>query len=346
MDVDFVESFRDVPPDTWARLAEQAGLIFATREWLETWWDHYGGGRRRLIGLVQRDGAVVAIVPLYFWKSRGVPVLRFIGHGQGDELGPVSAPLTNSGAVAAVAAAVDRLPLRRYLLLAEQMRGDGRFGELAGAHELYRQSSLVLQPPGGTWDSFVQSRGRNFRQQIRRFPRKLSESGDVVYRLSNDPRRLQDDLETLFRLHEMRWRSPDTPFLNASSFHRDFALVACRKGWLRLWILDVNGEPAAASYGFRFTGRESFYQVGRDPRLHRQNVGFVLLAHNIEAALDDGVKECRLLRGDSDYKFRFATSDRGIRTFGVPRGVAARFALRAADALGGRSLGLERRVMG
>ena len=56
----------------------------------------------------------------------------------------------------------------------------------------------------------------------------------------------------------MRWGSPDTPFLNASSFHRDFALVACRKRWLRLWILDVNGEPAAASYGFRFAGSESF----------------------------------------------------------------------------------------
>ena len=77
-----------MPPDTWARLADQAGLIFAAREWLETWWDHYGAGRRRLIGLVQRDGAVVAIVPLYVWRSRGVQCCDSSGTDRETNSGP------------------------------------------------------------------------------------------------------------------------------------------------------------------------------------------------------------------------------------------------------------------
>jgi CelD/BcsL family acetyltransferase involved in cellulose biosynthesis len=342
VDVSYKSSLDAVQRAEWRRLSARAGHIFATREWLLTWWRHYGKACRPLIGVVRVGGEPVAIVPLYEWWRRGIPVLRFVGHGPSDQLGPVCARLPDPAAAAAVSEATGAVPLQRFVLLAEQVAADQRFGELTGGRPLYREASPVLRFEHESWDEFLRERGRNFRQQVRRFPRKLSELGTVSYRLATDPERLPRDLDILFHLHRQRWGNDATAFLLAAPFHRDFAAQALQQGWLRLWFLEIDGKPVAALYGFRFAGAESAYQSGRDPALGQQPVGFVLLAHAVRDALTDGMYEFRLLRGGAPYKERFATSDPGLETYGLPRGAPARLMLAAASAAGGRSLGLRR----
>jgi CelD/BcsL family acetyltransferase involved in cellulose biosynthesis len=326
----------------WRRLAERAGHVFATRQWLLTWWRHYGKAARPLIGLARTGGDLVAVVPLYEWWTHGCPVLRFVGHGPSDQLGPICAPLSEPSAAAAVGEAIGAIPLRRFLLLAEHVAADQRFGELTGARLLYREASPVLHFECDSWDEFLQERSANFRQQVRRFPRKLSELGALSYRLATDRAYLQRDLDILFRLHRQRWGGATTPFLLAEPFHREFATQALHQGWLRLWFLEIDGRPVAALYSFRFAGAESVYQSGRDPTFQDQPLGFVLQAHAVRQALKDGMDEYRLGRGGEAYKKRFATSDSGLETYGLPRGASARFVLAAATAARGHSLGLRR----
>src|SRR5262249_5898728 len=69
------------------RLAGAGGNVFGTWEFLATGGRHFGGGRP-LRTLASAD----AILPLYLWRSAPVRVLRFAGHGAGDELGPVGLP--------------------------------------------------------------------------------------------------------------------------------------------------------------------------------------------------------------------------------------------------------------
>jgi CelD/BcsL family acetyltransferase involved in cellulose biosynthesis len=284
------------------------------------------------------------MVPLYEWWQRGVPVLRFVGHGPSAQLGPICSPLSNGTIDAGVAQTLHAVPLRRFVLLAEQVAGDQRFGDLTGTRPLYREANPVLHFEHASWDEFARARGRNFRQQARRFPRKLSELGEVSYRLTTDAEQLQLDLDTLLRLHRQRWGNTGSAFLAAEPFHREFATHAFHRGWLRLWFLEIDGRPVAALYGFRFAGYESAYQAGRDLAFERHPVGFVLLMHAVRKALADGISEYRLLRGGAAYKERFATTDPGLETFGVSRGAPARLMLAAARAAGGRSLGL-RRIM-
>lgn len=342
MHVDFRHSLEEVDAGDWRRLAERAGHVFATREWLLTWWRHRGHAGRPLIGLARAGGEPAAIVPLHQWWTHGLPILRFAGHGPSDQLGPICAPLRDPAAAAAVAAAIGAIPLRRFVLLAEHIAGEQGFGTLTGARTLYREPSPVLRFEHATWEELLQARGRNFRQQVRRFPRKLGELGAVSYRLAADPDRLQRDLDTLFALHRSRWDGAETPFLRAAAFHREFAAQALQRGWLRLWFLEIGGRPVAALYGFRFAGAESAYQAGRDPLIRDHPAGFVLLAHAVRAGLEDGMGEYRLLRGGAAYKDRFATADPGIETYGLPRGAVADALLTAALAARGRSLRLRR----
>ena len=314
----------------WTKLAERSRNLFATWEWASTWWDRYGQGRPLCLTVVRRAGQPVGLLPLYRWRSGPLEVLRFLGHGPADELGPVGDP--DDGVLLAGGL---RRSLHRFgadLLLAEQLPRSQDWGALLGGRRLAEEASPVVRFGPGGWDGYLTARSANFREQVRRRARKLAREHRAGYRFSDGTRDLDRDLDILFRLHAARWSGATTNFLADEAFHRAFAPVAAGQGWLRLWFLEVDGEAVAALYGFRFAGIESYYQAGRDPAWNHHRVGFVLLAHAIREAAQDGVAEYRLLRGAEDYKLRFAVADPGLETVAVARGPLARAALPALAA--------------
>jgi CelD/BcsL family acetyltransferase involved in cellulose biosynthesis len=337
-EVEQVRSLDDVPLEEWRVLAARAGHIFATPEWLTTWWRHFGRDRP-LVGLVRRDSRLVAIVPLYPWRRHGVPILRFVGHGPSDQLGPICGPLSEPESAHAVAAAMAAIPLRRHVVLAEQTDASSGFGAIIGAQPLYREESPIVALGHESWDAFLATRSRNARSSIRRAPRKLDSLGEVSFRLASADT-LDRDLDALFRLH--RSRHGESAFGSAEPFHRDVARAAHDRGWLRLLLLELDGIPIAALHSFRFEGTESAYQSGRESRLDELPLGTVLLAHSIREAMADGLTEFRLLRGAEPYKWRFANGDPGLESFALSRGEVAGALVRAAVVVRGRSLGIRR----
>jgi CelD/BcsL family acetyltransferase involved in cellulose biosynthesis len=67
----------------------------------------------------------------------------------------------------------------------------------------------------------------------------------------------------------------------------------------------------------------------------------------MRAAIEDGVREYRLLEGDEAYKYRFATEDLGLQTVGLAKGLAGRLALLvgAASLRSNRTANLARRTL-
>ena len=319
----------------WDALAGASGNVFATFEWNALWWRHFGADRELRVLVCARPGSgAAAIVPLYVWRRRPVRILRLLGHGPGDELGPVCAPAERSLAADAVRGAPARLGAD--VLLAECLHGDADWPALLGGRVVKREASPALALPPGSWEDFLRTRSANFREQVRRRERRLAREHELHFRLAHDPDRLDDDLSTLFALHRARWGAQRTAFgPDTHAFHRAFARAALARGWLRLWLLELDGVPRAAWYGLRFGNAEAYYQSGRDPAWDRHSVGFVLLVHSIRAALEDGMREYRFLRGGEEYKARFADRDPGLETIALTRGPAGRAAVAGARALRG-----------
>ncbi len=315
--------------DRWTELARESGNIFATWEWASTWLNH----RRRkkpLLIFAKRDAeGVKSIFPLYLWMDRPLRVGRFLGHGPADQLGPIGARGDVTSAAAALTGVADAADLD--LLLVELLPGDEVWGPALSGSTLVHESSPTSSLEGG-WDGYLSRRSANFRQQVRRRERNLMRRYKLRYRLANEET-LHTDLGLLFSLHNARWSASRSAFERWQAFHRDFASVALERGWLRIWFLELDGSPAAAWYGYRFGGVESYYQSGRDPAHNDDSVGFVLLAHSIRAAAEDGIREYRFLRGDETYKRRFADSDEGLETVAVARGVRGKIAAGTAAAL-------------
>jgi CelD/BcsL family acetyltransferase involved in cellulose biosynthesis len=202
-----------------------------------------------------------------------------------------------------------------------------------GARLAARAAAPVLRFDGLDWDGYLATRSRNFRQLLRRRERRADEAG-AAFRLA-DAETLDRDLDTLFALHRERW-GDGSGFGRHEAFHRAFARAALDCGWLRLWLLELDGAPAAAWYGFRFEGAESYYQAGRARRFDALAPGLVLLAHTVREAQRDGMEEYRFLRGDEAFKFRFADEDDGLLTLVRARGPLGTPAL--AGLLAGRRL--------
>ncbi len=300
----------------WRRLAERAGHVFATREWLLTWWRHYGkrppaargrAGRRRAggdraaasCGSGRHSGAAVRRA----WPERPTR--------------PVCAPRRPGGGRRG-----DRprgaVPLRRFVLLAEQVAGDHRFGELTGARPLYREASPVLRFEHDSWDEFLRARGRNFRQQVRRFPRKLSELGTVSYRLATIPSvsTATSTFCSIFTASAGRSGDAVPPGAVSSRVRR----AGARAGVAAAVVPRDRRQAGCRALRFPVRRRRVGLPGRKGPCLREQPVGFVLLLHAVREALTDGMGEYRLLRGGAAYKERFATSDPGLETFGLPRG--------------------------
>jgi CelD/BcsL family acetyltransferase involved in cellulose biosynthesis len=314
----------------WDAFAASARNLFGTREWAETWWAHFGGSHRLCLqAVVDGEERVVGILPLYEFARAPFHVMRFVGHGAADQLGPVCAAERRDEVAGALRGMLSGQP--RRLLLAEQLLCDEGWRAALGGRVVAGAPSPVVAPVESSWQGYLASKSTNFRQQVGRRRRQLERDHDAVFRLTVAAEALDDDLDVLFRLHRARWGHVRTAFGSRDeAFHRDFARIALARGWLRLWTLDVDGAAVAAWYGFRFAGIEWYYQAGRDPAWDRSSVGFVLFSHALERALEDGVPEYRMLRGGESYKYRFATGDVPLESIVVGNGLVGGFAAAVA----------------
>lgn len=313
--------------ERWDRLAMLSGNIFATREWSECWWKHFGRSGSPIV-LTDDERNPTVILPLY--RSGGlVRQLRIIGHGPADQLGPLCAPEHVGLAGEMLRDLWHDSPRRWDVMVLNDVPVDAPWVP-GSAHELRREASPVVRFDTRSWEELLAAKSRNFRQQVRGKVAKAERDCSPVYRLASSDT-LAADLDTLFRLHSRRWGT-DAAFAHGvdRGFHADFAAIALERGWLRLWILELDGVPVGAMHGFRFAGADYFHQGGWDPAFDRYSPGFLLCVNAMRTALEDGMTEFRLLRGDEDYKTRFANGDHPVRSVAVASGSRGRLAIRAA----------------
>ena len=314
--------------EEWNDLAVAVGGgIFATWEWADAWLRHHGRGRERLVHSCRGDdGRLETVIPLYVWRQRRPRVLRFIGHGPSDALGPIHSTAERHRVDTRLMQTLANL--KWDVFAGEQLPGGESWSARLGGRTWRREPSPVLHVGEGGWDAYLSDRSANFRQQLGRRWRALKRAGTVRFRLA-EAGTLDADLDLLFALHQGRWRGGSTDFTD-TPFHRDVAWAALQRGWLRLWFLEVNDQPVAAWHGFQVGRIANYYQAGRDPAYERLSVGFVLLAHTVRSAIEEGAAEYRFGRGGEPFKYRFTEDDLGLESVALTRGIPGRLALECA----------------
>jgi len=316
----------------WRELAILAGNAFLTPEWYALSRQRADPETRPVIACAHNDGRLVGVLPMITGPGRAAP-LRFAGAALGDRFGPLLAGEDPAGVAKGLyGAALGAAGAKTVELVRVE-------AESAWWTDPDSRTSVVTDPAGewpiadlGSegWDGYLASRSRNHRSQIRRRLRAFHEAHEVSVWSPASAADVDTGIEELFRLHAARWeeRSERSRFdrLEAHAFHRDFAHAAATRGWLRLHLLQADGESVAAWYGWRLGDTVSYFQAGYDPHWAPQSVGSVLFSESIRLAAEEGAEVYDMLLGDEAFKLRYATRVvDAVNVMVAPRWSRARF---------------------
>jgi CelD/BcsL family acetyltransferase involved in cellulose biosynthesis len=246
-----------------------------------------------------------------------VPVLALtwaVGDvGCPDHLDVLAAPDADLGALAP---ALEAMPWRVMILsnLAQEAPNADRLCRaLAQRGHAIRRAPLWgcprLELPA-TWEAYLSTLSRTRRQTLRRKERKLGRHHAVAL-TDYAEERFDEGWSHLLRLHEQRWNGQGA-FLDPriERLQREFAREFATRRRLWLTTLDLDGEPAAAWYGFASDDTVYFYQGGRARRWEGESVGLILMGLMMRRAIERGFKWFDLLRGEDPYKSQWTVSQR------------------------------------
>lgn len=307
----------------------RCNTLFLTWEWQYTWWMNLAEGRTLLL-LTVRDGEqLIGLAPLTLRPaeySRMVPfrVLEMLGTGSaGSDY--LSIIVRSGDETRALAEMCRHLISRKFVLeMSNTERGSNvmitaalQMQNLGCRTARHTQNfSPYIDLSGLTWSSYMArsgtSSGARFNKKLRKLHRTFAVSMD---RTTSEQQRASD-LGDLVALHLKRWngRGGSNAFGTAGlrNFHEAFSRIALQKDWLRLYILRLDGKPAAAVYGFYYLGIFYYYQAGFDPQFSQYSVGLLSVGLTLEKAIAEGAREYDLLRGEEEYKYAWANNEREL----------------------------------
>jgi CelD/BcsL family acetyltransferase involved in cellulose biosynthesis len=352
--IDDPSAFADLREE-WDELlaASRVDCFFLTWEWLHTWWKHLADRRQLRLLLVRCGRELVAIAPLVqrppAWR-RLIPfrTLEFLGTGiVGSDYLDV---IVRSGREQdALSALTDALAATRLPLEFGQVRRSVSFVALLGhrlaarkwsASEAPASACPVIDLAGRSWESYLASLSSAHRYNFQRRLKNLEKRFATRLELVQTEAERREALDVLVALHTHRWdaRGGSEVFGSGAlrAFHDEMSQLALQRGWLRLFVLRLDGRPAAVLYGYRYGRTFYFYQSGFDPALAKESVGLVTMGLTIRHAIAEGASEYDLLHGLEPYKFHWMPQVRELAHFELfPPGTRGAVCRGIATASGG-----------
>jgi CelD/BcsL family acetyltransferase involved in cellulose biosynthesis len=331
-----VETISDVPhfaalKQEWNELLQSSGSdgLFLTWEWLYTWWKHLAEDRQLLIIAVRCEGVLIALAPCCLSSAslahrRLLPVLEFLGSGfaGSDYLDVIVLRGHDEEACQALSSylAGERMMLRWTQLKRRDCVAAGVAAALVGngwsAAETLTNICPFIPLAGKSWDSYLATLGAEHRYNFHRKWKRLNRDYSVSFEQVRTQAQCRESLDLLIAQHNLRWRDrggSDAFHTSALvEFHQEFSQIALDRGWLRLYVLRLDGEPAACLYGFLYRQMFYFYQSSLDAAYDKYSAGLVTLGLAIKSAIEEGAEEYDLLHGNEAYKSHWSYDSRGL----------------------------------
>jgi len=184
-------------------------------------------------------------------------------------------------------------------LLAE-LRGQGWY-----ARQYFAFGNWTLPCEGLDFDAYMAARDSQVRHTLARKSKKLLAAGHLE--IVTEPADVERAMDAWDAIYGRSWKQPE-PY---PGFVRGWARRCAERGWLRLGLAHVEGQPIAAQFWFTMGGRASIFKLAYDEGYAKWSAGTVLTAHMFRHAFEvDHVVEIDYLTGDDPYKSAWMTQRR------------------------------------
>jgi len=293
--------------DCWDRLLHESPNWTPWQSWdfLSGWWRHLAETSRLRVFVVERDGAPCMVLPLQLAKwpwLPGVPIYMLEPIGM---IMDVNRPRFALGRPdpAAFHCALEEIWRRHrewhFIRLDEKADGDDEVALLrrfAGERGLlFRQSFshvcpyLDLRQP---WETYLQSRGRRLRKNLRACLRRLERYGSVGVRMYSSPDEIADGLDVVIELHKRSWKHKKQVEHSESvayqAFYREFLLARAAWGGARILALCCDDRPVAATVALLDGTAYYSAQIVHDAAYAACSPGTLLEGFELEGLMNEG----------------------------------------------------------
>ena len=203
--------------------------------------------------------------------------------------------------------------------------------------------SVKLEPQPGDWyepfdgasfEDYWQGLSSKRRNTLKRREKAARRTHEIDIRLFRDTADIETAIAAYRKIYANSWK-PEERF---PDFIPDVIRLAARYGTLRLGIVYVNGEPAAAELGILADRVAFMMKTAYDTQYRDLSVGVIAIKHVLEHILDnDAIVEFDFGNGDDAYKTEWVSTRRdrmGVVAFNTR---TLKGALRAAKAVGSQA---------
>lgn len=290
-------------------LSDTSGAtFFHSPEWLGVYLNHYGTGGKFRILIVFSSDRPIGILPLYIeplpTKVGSLRCLTYPFKFWGSFYGPIG-PNPYDTLVAGLKHICqtprdwDVLELRYIHPIDREQRITEKAMQQVGL-QTYRSlmKNTTIIDLKGTWETYLASHTSKWRNNLKRWQRKLEENGVIKYiryrplgvqKGEGDPR--WDLYHACEEIAMKSWQGSSQTGTTISHeyvrpFLREVHAVAARKGTLDLNLLLVNERPAAFVYNYHYQGNLYGLRIGYDPEISQDGIGNLLYTYVIKDSFD------------------------------------------------------------
>jgi CelD/BcsL family acetyltransferase involved in cellulose biosynthesis len=324
--------FSDLAAEWSALLCNSAvDTIFLTPQWQGVWWKHFQAGRDLRVLLARDDdgpeanGELVGIAPLYAVEQDGQTLLQFVG---GVEISDYLDFIVMQGREEEVYRALmlylrDEAPAWDLLdLHCLPGHSPTRAGLLCQACaeccsedvQAQQEEAAPYIPLPDDWEVYLGTLDKKQRHEVRRKMRRAEAEAELHWYRVQEAAQLDSNVEHFLALHRASHPEKDafmTPQMEG--FFREMARVIWEQGWLDLYLLWLDGRPAATMWCFDYNNDLLVYNSGYDPTWRYElSSGIVLLSYCIQEAIARGKQRFDFMRGDEVYKYRFGAVEGAV----------------------------------
>lgn len=303
---------------TWQRLFPEsaASTVFLAPEWQLHWWQHFNDSKELLLLSVTHEGTTAGIAPLMRRDSS----LCLLGDKDLFDYTDIVVPRGQEPP--AISAILDHLDSLQWNCLDLQpvLADSCVFGQLVpqarqrGWQVVITQEDVSprLELPS-TWDEYLASLDKKQRHELRRKIRRLHEGNNISFYFTEGKEDLDQDMADFFRLFTTS-RQDKAQFMTPqrTSFFKAICQDMARKGYLKLFFLEVNGSRVAVCLCFDFQDQLYLYNSGYDLAYSPLSAGLIAKAYCIREGIRLGRKRFDFLRGSEAYKYHLGGRDQPV----------------------------------
>ena len=320
----------DALAGVWAAVAREArqSSPFLSHDWFACCWRTAGPQRRREVWVLEDSAGPLALLPLVYTRTtvRGIPV-RVLGILDSPDT-PFADFLVTRGHDEVTAALAQVLRERRDwdLLRLAKLPAEGATAkalETNLAHDFPGRVAGRLQSPylqlGGGWEAFFRARSQRFRKTCRSIENRVRRRGPLTV---EEHRSVDPDgpvFRDLLEVSLASWKAEQGVALATMDgmprFFRELTRRASARGWLRLWVLRLEGRAVATEYQIGANGTVHALRADYDATLADLSPGAYLNLEIVRRLFEEpDLHVYDMGPGVNEYKLRWASGARDLVT--------------------------------